>query len=266
MKEFEIENGVLKKYHEIEGKTSVIVPENVTEIGDGAFTLCENIITITVPESVSIIHENGFSLCQNLTSITLPENLIEIGKFFGGINGFAIFMGCYNLINLNASKQVFSKLNYDDQCLIVSNFIRQYNANNIYTEDDINKYKEFIMLTKERMLSEVILSCFVRDENGEIAYICKINSKEELLKRIVSPIINNKLLLQFMKNNNIDNILTAEEIDNLIHISSKIGEVETTALLLEYKNKHFEYANPLNEFNLGDYPNNVLDENLGNSK
>ncbi len=55
-----------------------------------------------------------------------------------------------------------------------------------------------------------------------------------------------------------DNAFTANELDELIKVSTEIGEVETTCLLMGYEHNHFGDWNYLDNLN--------LDEDLGNSK
>lgn len=235
MEEFEIKNGVLIKYHEIEGKNNVTVPNEITKIKEFAFLNCLSLKKLILLSRIRKIGHQAFKNCENLTSITLPKN-IKIG--------YNAFYGCTNLINVNANEQVFNKLCYDDQYLIISNFIRQYNNNNIYTEDDINKYIKFILLTKKQLLQ--MIETVIQD-------IQKYGSSwfENSIEEYLSRILQNKPLLYFMCNN-MDNAFISTEIDELIKLSVKIGEVETTALLLEYKDKHFGYTNPLDEYNLDD--------------
>ncbi len=77
MSNFNIENGVLKKYT---GKDAdVVIPDGVTEIGDYAFSYCSSLTSITIPDSVTKIGDWAFSGCSGLTSITIPDSLTEIG-------------------------------------------------------------------------------------------------------------------------------------------------------------------------------------------
>ena len=51
----------------------VMIPETVTEIGEGAFQGCEGIETLTLP-GVNSIGEGAFEGCTNLTSILIPSS------------------------------------------------------------------------------------------------------------------------------------------------------------------------------------------------
>lgn len=65
--------------------TSVYIPNSVTEIGIGAFALCESLTSITIPNSVTEIGGSVFTSCLALTSITIPDSVTSIGKDAFGI-------------------------------------------------------------------------------------------------------------------------------------------------------------------------------------
>ena len=67
--DFEIENGVLKKYSGTE--KNVIIPDGVTGIGDSAFAYCRDITNIMIPDSVTSIGERAFQNCSNLISLRI---------------------------------------------------------------------------------------------------------------------------------------------------------------------------------------------------
>lgn len=77
-----IENGILKKWPcqliPIDGK--VILPNTITEIGDSAFSGCNELSAIEIPNSVSKIGVSAFSYCKALKSITVPGSVETIGN------------------------------------------------------------------------------------------------------------------------------------------------------------------------------------------
>lgn len=294
MKEFEIEDGVLIEYHEIKGKTSVIIPNNVTRIDDHAFDECKNLTNINIPNSVTSIGAFAFEWCENLKSLNIPNSIIQIegyafyecesltninipnsvtqigyGAFCGCVNltsinipdnvldiEYATFWDCTNLINVKASEQTFEKFKYDDQYLVVSNFARQYYSNNIYTEEEKNRYKNFITIAKKKFL---LLKNNLIKENIMNMYSSK--SREEIIREYIISIIQNKPLLQFMFDE-MDNVFTASELIELIRLSVEIHETEITAFLMDYKERHFGHENPLDndDLNLPNYSKEELEE------
>ena len=60
--------------------TSLIIPDDVSTIGEYALWNCNSLISITIPESVTSIGQGAFQNCKNLTSIKLPVNITSIGN------------------------------------------------------------------------------------------------------------------------------------------------------------------------------------------
>jgi hypothetical protein len=63
----------------------ITIPNGVTNIGDGAFTLCSSLAAVTIPSSVTRIGVSAFYGCGNLTGVTIPGGVtsIENGTFAG---------------------------------------------------------------------------------------------------------------------------------------------------------------------------------------
>ena len=76
----------------IAGCQNTLIPENVTSIGNSAFSDCKNLTSITIPNSVTNIGASAFYSCSALTSVTLPENLVSIGA--------SAFNSCSNLTSI----------------------------------------------------------------------------------------------------------------------------------------------------------------------
>ena len=71
--DFQIENGVLKRY---KGKGGdVIIPEGVTTIGKHAFSKCASLTSVKLPDSVTLLDEYAFLRCTSLKRIVLPKAL-----------------------------------------------------------------------------------------------------------------------------------------------------------------------------------------------
>lgn len=223
------------------GLTDINLPKKLVVIWNNLFACCGNLKNINIPDSVKVIHTNAFGQCLGLENITIPNSVEGIDS--------DIFERCLNLINLKTSEQVFDKLYFADQYLVISNFIKKYSDKNTYTKDDINRYKKFILLTKRKWLLDLEYNVRMMTEHEKAFGEYILDEKmEQIIKHYILPIIKDKTLLYFLLNN-MGTFFTFEEICKLIDISVKFQEVESTALLLNYRNKHFEYQNSLDELN-----------------
>lgn len=74
---FEIENGVLKKYHG--NANAVVIPDGVTSIGDFAFQNCESLTAVKIADSVTSIGNFAFWGCGALASVYIPDGVTSIG-------------------------------------------------------------------------------------------------------------------------------------------------------------------------------------------
>ena len=86
LKDFVIEDGILKKYVGQGG--DVVIPDGVRWIRD-AFRGCGSLTSITIPNSVTCIGNSAFSHCKNLENVTIPDSVTSIG--------YSSFSGCEKL-------------------------------------------------------------------------------------------------------------------------------------------------------------------------
>ena len=123
--QYSSDNGILFNYDKTEliqypqGKkeTAYTIPENVTSIGDCAFTFCESLTSIKIPNGMISIGRNAFTRCNGLISVTIPNSVISIG--------ISAFLYCDSLTEINidsGNKQYISQdgvlFNYDKTELI----------------------------------------------------------------------------------------------------------------------------------------------------
>jgi len=73
----------------------VIIPNSVTSIGDEAFSDCYYLENITIPASVTVIGSRAFCYCEGLTSVTVINEKININ-----ITDDAFFGCCINIKNI----------------------------------------------------------------------------------------------------------------------------------------------------------------------
>ena len=55
---------------------NVVIPDNITEIGETAFAECSEIESVVIPDSVTKINKEAFISCSNLVSVVLPDGLM----------------------------------------------------------------------------------------------------------------------------------------------------------------------------------------------
>ena len=95
------------------GRGVLVFDDEVTSIGDYAFTNCRTLASITIPESVTYIGRESFGGCSNLTSITIPESVTSLGYYaFDYCDRLSEFKGNF------ASD--------DGRCLIVSGILAAF--------------------------------------------------------------------------------------------------------------------------------------------
>ena len=96
------------------------VAEGVTNVGVGAFIMCENLNDVTLPNSLTSIDMLSFAMCSNLTSIEIPESVevIADGAFMQtGLEevvipdnvteiGASAFSECANLVTADIGNSV----------------------------------------------------------------------------------------------------------------------------------------------------------------
>ena len=78
-----IGNGAFMDFYGLE---YIYIPESVTEIGDNAFNGCSELASITIPDSVTEIGDSAFRYCSSLQSVSLTEGLKSIGDYAFGEN------------------------------------------------------------------------------------------------------------------------------------------------------------------------------------
>ena len=80
--------------------TSVILPDNLKSIDEGALACCKNLQYINLPTSLEIIGEYAFYECETIRSVTIPGSV-------SNINNFA-FSKCKNLekLTINNGKEL----------------------------------------------------------------------------------------------------------------------------------------------------------------
>ena len=103
--------------------TSVIIPDSVISIQDGAFWKCESLESITIGKGVKYIGYDAFNCCSSLKKITIPDNVERVdGSAFSGCSSLeeitigkgidkissAMLSGCSSLKNIEIPDNIKS--------------------------------------------------------------------------------------------------------------------------------------------------------------
>lgn len=96
LSDFAINNGVLTAYHGEGG--DVVIPNEVTAIGDSAFSRCQGLTSVTLPSGLTRIEAQAFLNCRNLVSITIPEGVTSLGD--------SAFKDCESLTSITVPSTV----------------------------------------------------------------------------------------------------------------------------------------------------------------
>ena len=87
-------------FFDLNALESVTIPNSVTIIDYGAFADCKNLTSIDIPNSVTSIGGWAFSDCESLTSVTIPDSVTSIGDY--------AFYDCKNLKSITIPDSVTS--------------------------------------------------------------------------------------------------------------------------------------------------------------
>lgn len=86
---------------------------DLTIIGESAFSLCDELVTVELPDSITKIDVGAFSACENLKEFKVPDSVKEIGECAFGL--------CVNLEKFSGK---FTSI--DGLCLIVNGVLNQF--------------------------------------------------------------------------------------------------------------------------------------------
>lgn len=124
-----IVNGKLVSFAHGCGATTYSIPNNVTSIGDFAFSRCETLTNVTIPNSVTSIGKRAFEQC-GLKHLNIPNSVTKIEKsafwwcadltsvmIGSGVTsiGENVFDWCYSIVAF------YGKFATEDSCCLIVN-------------------------------------------------------------------------------------------------------------------------------------------------
>lgn len=77
---------------------TILLPANLTTIGDNAFPQCTSLESVNIPNCVSKIGTSAFFYCISLNGISIPESVTNIS--------YGAFMGCSSLTSISIPESV----------------------------------------------------------------------------------------------------------------------------------------------------------------
>lgn len=78
--------------------TDLVIPNNVTSIGQFAFMNCTGFNSISIPNNLTTIGSGAFSGCTALTNVTIPDGVTSIGS--------GAFQGCTGMTEVSIGSNV----------------------------------------------------------------------------------------------------------------------------------------------------------------
>jgi len=222
--DFEIENGVLVKYHGLDAH--VVIPENVEKIGKRAFEDCTCMKSVTIPENVRYILDRAFRNCKGLTEITIPDTARYVEMF--------VFSGCDNLHRILyhgveipsgiISRVLFSQVGGTSTSIDeIFFFIDKKNFDTRWLSPD--------------MKHEIIWKMFVRE--------CEDKKTADYVRTYISDfydwIFNDNYPQGIRKILNWGDYITKNNIDDFIIRANQKHAYQIQVILMEYKHSAYPY-------------------------
>lgn len=160
----EIDNGAFSNFYNLE---FIYIPESVTKIGDNAFNSCSQLASISIPYSVKKIGKSAFSYCENLQTVSLTEGLESIGDYaFESDHALSNITLPFSLSDISPTAFVNCE-NFTEYITDINNPIFSVTDGVLYSKDKTElvsyptgkKDKEYSVLQGTKSIGDYALSC-----------------------------------------------------------------------------------------------------------
>lgn len=223
---FVVEGGILKKYIDQWGFTDIVIPDGVTRIGGNAFSRCVYLKSVMLPDTVTSIGDFSFGKCENLEMIFIPDSVETIGS--------STFWGCKRLTSVTIPYHLtdIGKGAFEGCRSLTSVEIA---GKPVALPADQHDTKNAIIAGLFRASHDKadMSPCVSQNFDEFFAYLLKTGDIETVRK-----VCGNGTLL------------TKDNIDKQIQAAYDAGQHEIQTMLLNYKNEHFGFDDPLKNFKL----------------
>ena len=228
---------------------SVVLPDDLEELGKFAFNFCFGLRSVILPKALKIVKNRTFYFCENLENIVFPDGLKEIeGSAFykcgfrtltfpSGLKkiGFLAFAHCEKLekIDFGESSPVMDPKTFE--CcpkLSAENILQRLACSVDITKPFSKKYISDRQLFWDEALREDVFALALKYDSFALF------DKGKILKEIVKRDLNRLLPLA----ENAGWIITEKCMEKLLRISLNNSFIETTAWLLDYKNRKISFG------------------------
>ena len=249
--QFEIQNGVLKRFHLVNSETEIVIPQGVTEIADNAFEHCMHLVSVEIPDGVTKIGNMAFHHSFKLTSVTMPDSVTSIGEY--------AFLFCQSLQSMHIPQNLefvgmdaffyCDKLRKRPLAVVEGKLlfepVHRYYAH-FYELERIFKNRDYTAKIMASVKYNIILQMYLADidKDNTFAYIKK------QFPKIFRTMINNdetELISAVIEDGA---FLTKRNIDSLLAYAIEKGKTEIQLLLMNYKHDVLSYSDPFRKLKL----------------
>jgi len=258
---FEIKDHVLVRYRGLEKQ--IVLPEEVREIGIGAFSNCHTAEEIILHEGITAIGNHAFGGCRALRDIDLPDSVTELGEYtfqycdslkavkfpknlkairdgvFRHCNaleelilpeglesvGYETFYGCGNLKRITLHGKNFGRSMLDG-CFRLIFFDGPYEALVRLDQDAA----DIVCMEYSRRCGEGVYS-----ETADEAYRAFLTDVSRGIMQYIAENDDVKALYYFVEHGAISEPST----DAFISLAQQNDAFRVVSTLMEYRNRHF---------------------------